>query len=211
MFHEAHKNQSIKDLYRNLNHLSKLTSQLGYLQAVIAGQDTIRVAYTTQGEPTATLIRDNYSVDNYSVLDHKLFQTICWTEAEAHYVAAILNSNELAYRAKPLCTTNWAKKIRDFHKHGWKLPIPRYEADDPLHIQLSQLGQAAEQECQALVDESEIMSKPAGKAQSDAARKLLRHEWQPNSKTAQAIEVTVANLLSDPKQSKLAEQQMQAE
>ena len=60
-----------------------------------------------------------------------------------------------------------------------------------------------------MVDESEIMSKPAGKAQSDAARKLLRHEWQPTSKTAQDIEAAVAKLLSDPKQAELAKQQME--
>ena len=32
MFREAHKNQVIKDLYSNLNHLNKLTSQLDYLR-----------------------------------------------------------------------------------------------------------------------------------------------------------------------------------
>ena len=31
MYREAHKNQAIKDLYSNLNHLNKLTSQLEYL------------------------------------------------------------------------------------------------------------------------------------------------------------------------------------
>ena len=204
MYREVHKTQAIKDLYSRLNHQNILTSQLEYLQATIAGDGTTRVAYTTQGEPTATLIRDNYSV-----LDHKLFQTVCRTEAEARYVTAILNSNQLAYQANPLCTTNWAKKIRDFHKHGWKLPIPRYDTDEPLHVHLSELAQVAEQECQALVDENEIKSKPAGKAQSDAARKLLRHEWQPNSNTAQAIEAAVAQLLNDPKQAELAKQQME--
>ena len=53
------------------------------------------------------------------------------------------------------------------------------------------------------------MSKPAGDQQSRAARRLLRHEWQPNSTTAQAIENAVAKLLSDPAQADLAEQQMQ--
>ena len=52
------------------------------------------------------------------------------------------------------------------------------------------------------------MSRPAGDAQSRAARRLLRHEWQPNSETAQAIEASVAQLLSDPAQAALAERQM---
>ena len=204
MYREAHKNQAIKDLYSRLNHQNILTSQLGYLQGAIADNGkTTRVAYTTQGEPTSAIVRDKYAV-----IDHKAFQTECQTKEEAHYVTAILNSNQLASQAKPFCTTNWAKKIRDFHKHGWKLPIPRYDASDSLHFRLSELGATAEKECQALIANSDIMSKPAGDAQSREARRLLRHEWQPNSKVAQDIEAAVAQLLSDPAQAALAERQM---
>ena len=205
MFREAHQGRVIIELFDNLNHLNKLTSQLDYLQGAIAGDGTKRIAYTTQGEPTAALIRDNHSI-----LDHKLFQTICQSDDEAYYLLAIINSNELATRAKPFCTTNWAKKIRDFHKHGWKLPIPRYDAGDPLHVRLSELGATAEQECQALIAESDIMSRPAGDSQSRAARRLLRHTWQRESETARLIELMVAELLSDPAQAALAARQMGA-
>ena len=203
MFREAHQGRVIVELFDNLNHLNKLTSQLEYLQGAIAGDGTTRIAYTTQGEPTAALIRDNHSI-----IDHKLFQTICQSEEEAHYVLAIINSNELAIRAKPFCTTNWAKKIRDFHKHGWKLPIPRYDADESLHVRLSELGATAEQECQAIIAESDLGSRPAGDAQSRAARRLLRHGWQQESATAQEIEAAVAELLSDPGHADLAGRQM---
>ena len=116
----------------------------------------------------------------------------------------------MATRARPFCTTNWAKKIRDFEKHGWKLPIPRYDTSDPLHVHLSKLGATAEAECEALIVGSDIREQPAGDAQSRGARKMLRHEWQPLSATAQAIEVAVAELLSDPDQAALAERQMSA-
>ena len=202
MYREVHKNQAIKDLYSNLNHLSKLTSQLEYLRGAIAGDRTTRIAYTTQGEPTAAIIKDNYSV-----LDHKLFQTVCQSEEEAHYVLAIINSNALGTAAE-MFMTKGLYGARDFHKHGWKLPIPRYDASVALHTRLSELGRTAEQECKALIDNSDILTKPAGDPQSRAARKLLRHEWQPNSATAQAIETAVAELLSDPKQAALAQQQM---
>ena len=43
MYREAHKNQAIKDLYSNLNHLNKLTSQLEYLQGAIAKKETVRI------------------------------------------------------------------------------------------------------------------------------------------------------------------------
>ena len=203
MYRQAHKNQANSDLYRNLNHLRKLSSQLEYLREAINGTPKIRIAYTGIGTPTATTI-----TNDKALLDNALYQTVCGSEDEAHFLTAVLNSSELAARAKPFCPTNWAKKIRDFHKHGWKLPIPRYDASDVLHVQLAQLGTTAEQECRELIAKSDIMAKGPGKAQSDAARKLLRHQWQPNSSTAQAIEADVAQLLSDPAQAALAEWQM---
>ena len=203
MFSEAHKNQVINDLYGRLNYQTILTTQLEYLQAAICGSEKTRLAYTQSGQPTAAIIRDNHAI-----VDRKLYQTICCSEDEAQYLTAVLNSNELAARARPFCTSNWAKKIRDFEKHGWKLPIPGYDSSVDLHQHLSKLGRAAEAECQALIDKTDIMSKHPGKAQSNEARSLLRHEWQPNSKTAQAIEAAVANLLNDPGQAKLAEKQM---
>ena len=203
MYREAHQQRVIKDLYDRLNYQKILTSQLEYLQGAIAGDGTIRVAYTQSGQPTAAIIRDNHAI-----MDRKLYQTVCQSEGEAHYLTAILNSDELATRAKPFCTTNWAKKIRDFEKHGWKLPIPCYDASDSLHVRLSELGKAAEQECMAIIANSDILTKPAGDAQSRETRKMLRHEWQPNSATAQDIEAAVAELLSDPAQAALAAQQM---
>ena len=192
----------IKDLYNRLNHQNILTSQLEYLRGGISGNGATRIAYTTQGEPTATIIKDNYSV-----LDHKLFQTVCQSEEEAHYVLAIINSNALATAAETFMTRG-LYGARDFHKHGWKLPIPRYDASDSLHVLLSELGTSAEQECAALITNSSILTEPAGEAQSRAARSLLRHEWQPKSKTAQEIEAAVEELLTDPAQAKLAKQQM---
>ena len=205
MYREAHKNQAIKDLYSNLNHLNKLTSQLEYLRSAIAGDGTVRVAYTTQGQPTAAIIKDKQAI-----LDHKLYQTICQSVDEACYLTAVLNSKALT-NAVVAFMTKGLYGARDFHKHGWKLPIPRYDASDPLHVRLSELGKAAEQECAALVANSDIPTKPAGDTQSRAARRLMRHEWQPNSTTAQGIEAAVAELLSDPAQAALADRQMTGE
>ena len=89
------------------------------------------------------------------------------------------------------------------------MPIPRYDANEPLHVRLSERGKAAAQECAAIIANSDIMSKPAGDAQSREARRLLRHEWQPNSEVAQDIEAAVAQLLSDPAQAALAKRQME--
>ena len=203
MYCEAHKNQAIKDLYSRLNHQNILTSQLEYLRDAIAGNTTVRVAYTGIGHPTATTIKDNHAI-----LDTALYQTKCKSEDESCYLTAIINSNKLAAAAETFMSRG-LYGARNFHKHSWKLPIPRYDASDPLHVRLSELGKAAAHECAAIIANSDIMSKPAGNAQARAARKVLRHEWQPNSATAQAIEAAVAELLSDPAQAALAKRQMQ--
>ena len=202
MFREAHKNQAIKDLYRRLNHQNTLTSQLEYLRSVIAVDGKYRIAYTSSGRPTATIIKDKHAI-----LENALYQTVSCSIDEALYLLAVLNSQNLENQTG-IFMPRGLFGARHFHKHGWKLPIPRYDANDPLHVRLSELGATAEKECQALIANSNIMFKPAGDAQSRAARKMLRHEWQPNSATAQAIEAAVAELLSDPAQAALAERQM---
>ena len=202
MFSEAHKDQEITELYSRLNHQKTLTSQLEHLQGTIADGETIRIAYTSSGEPTTSIIRDNHAI-----LENALFQTVCNSESEAYYLLAIINSKGLATAAE-MFMPRGLYGARHLHKHGWKLSIPRYEIDDPLHISLSELGKAAEEECTDLIANSDILTKPAGKAQSEPARKMLRHEWQPKSKTAQEIEAAVAKILSDPAQAKLAEHQM---
>ena len=203
LFREAHKDRSITELLDNLNHLNKMTDQLEYLRVAANDDDAVRVAYATSGEPTAAIIGSTSAI-----VESTAYQTICQSRSEAYYILAIINSNELAKQAKPFCPTNWAKEIRHFHKHGWKLPIPRYDASDVLHVRLSELGKTAQHECAAVIAQSDIMSKPAGDAQSRAARRLLRHEWQPTSATALDIEKAVAKLLSDPEQAALAERQM---
>ena len=202
MFSEAHKGQSIENLYNRVNHQNALTSQLEYLQGAITDGGTIRLAYTSAGRPTATIIKDEHAI-----LENALFQTVCRSEDEAYYVLTVINSNALAAATAPFMPKGLYGS-RHFHKHGWKLPIPRYDTRDLLHARLSKLGKTAEQECQALIAKSDIMSNPPGDTQSRAARRLLRHQWQPTSVTAQAIDAAVVQLLSDPAQAALAERQM---
>ena len=202
MFHQAHQSQKITDLYKNLNHLSKLSSQLEYLRHAITGSDTEGVVYSSAGEATAAIIRDNHAI-----ADYKTFQTICHSKDEAYYVLAIINSNTFAKAAEPFMSRG-LYGARDLQKHGWKLPIPRYDTSHPLHVQLSELGKLAEEECKTIIDDNNILIKTPGKTQSEPARTLLRQMWQFDSKTAQNIEAAVAKLLSDPAQAALAELQM---
>ena len=176
---DANKGKSDnKSLTQNLDWMNKLSSQLEYLQD--PGNRPVRIAYTTSGRPTAALI-----TDRKAILDTSLYQVSCADLDEAHYLLAIINSDSLADAAKPFCPTNWARKIRTLHKHLWKLPIPAYDPTDGLHAQLAEWGAAAADEARAKVKGVD----------PSKARAVLRHQWQPASPTAQAIEGAVAALL----------------
>ena len=173
-----------KSLYQRLNFVGGLTSQLAWIRN--RGNRPVRIAYTARGEPTATLI-----TDTNAILDKSLYQVTCSNMDEAYYLLAIINSGALAKAAKPFCTTNWSKKIRDLDKHLWKLPIPEYDPNDTDHVNLSRLGRRAAVEAQAVIANLVGTAVPS----VTKARSVLRHEWQPNSAVAQGIEVGVRGLL----------------
>ena len=73
----------------------------------------------------------------------------------------------------------------------WRLPIPAYGPNDADHADLSRLGKRA-----AVEAENVIAGLGDPVPSVTKARSVLRHEWQPNSATAQNIETAVQQLLS---------------
>ena len=171
-----------KSLYQNINYFNKLTSQLEWMRNL--GDRPIRIAYTTSGTPTATLISDDKAV-----LDETLYQVTCRTLDEAYYLLAIINSDTLATTVNRFMPKGLFG-ARHLHKHLWKLPIPAYDPNDASHVDLSLLGQRAATEAEKAV--AGLGSTPLSVTK---ARAVLRHEWQPNSSTAQDIETAVHQLL----------------
>ena len=172
-----------KSLYQNLNYLSKLTSQLNWLRK--HGDRPVRIAYTGIAGQAAALI-----TDNKAILDTALYQVTCKNLGEAYYLLAIINSNAMFEAVVPLMPKGQFG-ARDLHKHLWKLPFPAYDPNDASHIDLSRLGQRSMIEAEAIIAP---MRSPT--LTRDKARSTLRHEWQPNSPTAQAIETAVQQLLA---------------
>jgi hypothetical protein len=76
------------------------------------------------------------------VIDHKLYWATVTSEAEAHYLCAILNAVTTTMRVRPLMS--FGKDERDVDKYVWQLPIPEYERTDPTHVALAALGKRAE-------------------------------------------------------------------
>lgn len=172
-----------KSLYQNLNYLSKLTNQLAWLRN--PGKRPVRIAYSTSGVPTAALI-----LDDKAIIDTNLYQVTCRTLDESNYLLAIINSDTLANAVNQFMPRGLFG-ARHLHKHLWKLPIPEYDPNDSDHADISRLGKRAATEAEnmitGLVDPNMSVTK---------ARSILRHQWQPNSRTAQAIETAVQQLLA---------------
>lgn len=123
------------DLLGQLDYYGKLSSQLEWRRN--PANRPIRVVYNTSGEPTAALI-----LDAEVLVESRLYWITCKTTDEAYYLLAIINSDALKEAVIPLMSKGQFG-ARDLHKHLWKLPIPEYDADDPLHVRISDAGKAA--------------------------------------------------------------------
>lgn len=96
---------------------------------------TVRVLVPMSGSKLAAAVL----CDSKPVVDYTLFWT-AMPPAEAHYLAAICNAPILTRLVEPMMTRGqWG--ARHFCKKVWELPIPPFDASEPLHRRLSELGQ----------------------------------------------------------------------
>ena len=143
----------------------------------------VRLAYTTNGRPSAAVIHDREAV-----LDTTLYQVTCRDEDEACYLMAVINSDALADAARPFCAPNWAHKIRHLHKHLWKLDIPEFDRAVDAHLHIADLGRKAVRQAEEVIG---ALPEPTPRAADDA----MRNDWQVGNPTAIAIEEAVGQLI----------------
>ena len=153
-----------------------------------SGPRPVRVVYTKSGVPTAALLQDDHAL-----LDHKLFWITCKDTQEANYLLAIINSETLAEDVNKFTTPNWAGKTRDLQKHLWKLPIPEFDPENPLHITVSDAGEAA---AVGAAEQLAQLRQQRDKVTVTIARRELR-KWLRNSPEGQAVENAVTKLLGE--------------
>jgi hypothetical protein len=100
----------------------------------------VRVVYAASGSlPAAMVLRDKEAV-----VEHMLYWTAPASEAEAHYLAVILNSETARSRAEQY-QARGQFGARHFDKVMFNLPIPLFDARDPLHGDLAAAGVHAEE------------------------------------------------------------------
>jgi hypothetical protein len=76
-------------------------------------------------------------------IDHKLYWAAVESYSEAFYLAGLLNSEAIRIKIAALQSRGrWG--ARDFDKLVFDLPIPRFEAGEPLHRDLVQTARDAE-------------------------------------------------------------------
>ena len=184
LWEENKKPVSRLDLLGQLDYLHKLSSQLQWQQD--PGDRPIRIVYGSAGMPTAAVLHDNEAI-----VENVLFWVTCRDMQEASYLLAIINSNVL-YNAVASLMTKGQFGARHLHKHLWKLAIPKFETHEPLHVTISNAGQAA---AEGAAEHLAKLRRERDRVTVTIARRELR-KWLADSQEGRAVETLVGELLS---------------
>ena len=130
---EANKTRQSKlSLMDNLDYQSKLSKQLSVVKH--------RVVYTASGNTLAAA----RLTDPRVVIEHALYWLPTSGEAEAKYLTAVLNA-PITTQLVSIYQSRGLFGGRHIDKNVWRLPIPKYNVDNPLHRELVELATKAEQ------------------------------------------------------------------
>ena len=172
------------DLLANLDHYGKLSSQLEWRRN--PANRPVRVVYSKAGHPTAALLEEKDII-----VDHLLYWITCKAVDEAYYLLAIINSETLKQQVARFMSKGQFG-ARDLHKQLWKLPIPEFDADDPLHVEISEAGKAAARG--AAQQLSDLRAQRGNDVSVTIVRRELR-AWLRASAEGAAVEGAVGQLL----------------
>ena len=146
----------------------------------------VRVIYNQSGSPTATLVRDDAAI-----VDYTLYWIACKDEQEANYLLAIINSQALYDAVAPMMAKGQFG-ARHLQKHLWKLPIPEFDSHEPMHVAISGAGQAA---AKGAAEQLAKLRPERDRVTVTIARRELR-KWLADSQEGHAVETLVGELLS---------------
>ena len=172
------------DLVGQLDYYGKLSAQLEWRRD--SGDRPVRVVYNSSGAPTAALLHDNSAI-----VENVLFWLTCKNLREAHYLLAIINSGALYEAVMPLMPKGQFG-ARHLHKHLWKLPIPEFDAGDPLHVAVCRAGRAA---AEGAARELTALRQSRARLTVTIVRRELR-KWLRESDEGRAVEEVVERLLA---------------
>ena len=126
---QANRSSERLSLMEQLDYQSKLSKQLPV--------PLFRVIYNASGMHLAAAKVRNPR----AIISKSLYWAAFRDENEADYLCAILNSACTTECLRPYMS--YGKDERHVDKHLWELPIPAFDASDPLHSELVELGRQA--------------------------------------------------------------------
>ena len=171
---------STLSLFQRLDYRSELRKQIP--------PAAVRLIYPQSGRPTAAVLEHSDAL-----IDYKLFWIACRSLDEAHYLAAIINSDVLRDAVAPLMSKGQFG-ARDLEKHLWKLDIREYDPADRIHASLAQLGSTAAGEASAALTDLRTQHAKKGRPLTwRVARRELRARLAA-SPTGNQIETLVKQL-----------------
>lgn len=148
-----------QSLYQRLDYQRGLTSQdlsAPYL-----------VLYNASGTDVSAAVFARKNCPQTFFVDHKLYYYATRKRAEADYLAAILNSSIVNELIKPFQSVGLQGE-RDVHKKVLELPIPLFDAGNPDHIAMANLGEEARKQAAKIVANAKGDVWPGGLARRRA-------------------------------------------
>ena len=100
------------------------------------------VLYNAAGTNISAAVLDRHNLPMPFVVEHKLYWAAFDSQEEAHYLAAILNSNVPNDEIKPFQSLGLMGE-RDIEKKVLELPIPLFDEKKPHHRKLANLSTEA--------------------------------------------------------------------
>lgn len=147
------------------------------------------VLYTSSATDASATVIDRRTFDHPFIVDHKTYWCECTSEAEAHYLAAYVNSDYANDMIKEFQSRGLFGP-RDIHKLIVKLPFPKYEKGDKVHDDLSALGKACAQVAGKIVRSMAVQDlEPRALG---TARATLRDELAPELEKIDVIVETLS-------------------
>ena len=171
-------------LLDNVDYIHKLSSQLQWVAD--SGNRPIRVVYNQSGTPIASMV-----TDDTAIIDYTLYWIACRHIHEAHYILAVINSRALFGAVAPMMAKGQFG-ARHLQKHLWKLPIPEFDAANPLHVAISEAGKAA---AAGAAQQLAQLRQQRDNVTVTIARREIR-KWLRESHEGRVVEDAVARLLA---------------
>ena len=186
---EAKKAHATKlNLSAQIDYHRKLSAQLEW--QCNPGDRPVRVVYSAGGRATAALLNNRRDL-----VDTALYWIACASIDEAYYLIAVINSNALYEAAKPFMSMGQFG-ARNLKKHLWKLPIPEYDPNNPLHTDISNAGKSASEGATRELARLRAERKSTRRVFSvTVARRELR-AWLRSSDAGKRVEQAVGELLA---------------